>query len=220
MNDGDRKSEAVEPQLISDPDEQARVEAANGLKQYDDVVQMVQEWTMPGRVFKLRPSMLLNLQRTALQGLSSYAGTWRPGDVRIGGGSAHKPPPAYMVPGLVEELCDYVNDNFTAKTDIHLAAYVMWRLNWIHPFVDGNGRTSRAASYFVLCMRSGNVLPGKKTIPEQISSNKKPYYDALEKADEAWVQGRIDLTELEDLLSATLAAQLADYHKTATGQIS
>ena len=63
-------------------------------------------------------------------------------------------------------MCDYVNDNFASKTGIHLAAYVMWRLNWIHPFVDGNGRTSSAASYFVLCMRAGNVLPGKKTIPE------------------------------------------------------
>jgi hypothetical protein len=67
-------------------------------------------------------------------------------------------------------------------------------------------------------MRSGNVLPGKKTIPEQIAANKKPYYDALEKADQAWAEGRIDLTELEAVLSAALATQLADYHRTATGQ--
>jgi hypothetical protein len=32
-------------------------------------------------------------------------------------------------------------------TAIHLAAYLMWRLNWIHPFADGNGRTARMTSY-------------------------------------------------------------------------
>lgn len=217
MSETDRHSEAVEPELIADPEERARVEAANGLRQYDHVVQLVQEWTMPERKFRLRPSMLLALQRTALEGLSTYAGTWRPGSVRIGK-SKHTPPAAHLVPELVEGLCDYVNDNLDSKTAVHLSAYVMWRLNWIHPFVDGNGRTSRAASYFVLCMKSGNVLPGKETIPEQIAGNKTPYYEALEAADAAWNSGTIDLTKLEELLSSALATQLANYHRTATGQ--
>lgn len=215
--DSDRYSEAEEPSLISDPDERARVEAANGLKQYDQVVALVQESTMPGRLFKLRPSTVYALQRTALQGLTSYAGIPRPGEVKIHE-SAHQPPPAHLVAELVEQMCDYVNENFETKSDVHLAAYVLWRLNWIHPFVDGNGRTSRTVSYFVLCMKSGNVLPGKKTIPEQISNNKSPYYAALEAADKEWADGKLDLSELEQLLSAALAAQLADYHRSATGQ--
>lgn len=215
--DDDRHSEAEEPSLIDDPDERARVEASNGLKQYDHVVSLVQEWTMPGRIFRLRLSMIYALQRTALLGLTNYAGMFRPGDVKIGK-SRHKPPAAHLVPSLVEEMCDYVNDNFASKSDVHLAAYVLWRLNWIHPFVDGNGRTSRAISYFVLCMKSGNVLPGKKTIPEQIANNKNPYYAALEAADRAWAEDRSDLNELEQLLSAALATQLADYHRVATGQ--
>ena len=172
---------------------------------------------MPGRIFQLRLSHIFALQRTALQGLTNYAGMFRPGDVKIGK-SKHKPPSAHLVAELVEEMCDYVNNNFSSKSDVHLAAYVLWRLNWIHPFVDGNGRTSRAVSYFVLCMKSGNVLPGKKTIPEQIANNKNPYYTALEAADEKWVKGQLDLSELEKLLSASLATQLADYHRSATGQ--
>jgi Fic family protein len=94
----------------------------------------------------------------------------------------------------------------------------MWRLNWIHPFADGNGRTSRAASYLVLCVRSGSALPGTNTIPEQISKAKASYYDALEAADQACLKGRLDLSALEDLLSTALAAQLADFHRTATGK--
>lgn len=216
MSADDRHSQAVEPQLIADPDERARVEATNGLKQFDHVLDLVREWTSPERTFKLRPSMLLNLQRTALQGLTNYAGTWRPGEVVIGK-SKHTPPSAHLVPELVEDMCEYVNSNFGSKSAVHLAAYVMWRLNWIHPFVDGNGRTSRAASYLVLCAKSGHVLPGSKTIPEQISQNKKPYYEALEAADVAWTDGRIDLSSLEELLSSALATQLAEYHRAATG---
>jgi Fic family protein len=69
------------------------------------------------------------------------------------------------------------------KKPLHLASYVMWRLNWIHPFTDGNGRTSRAVSYLVLCIRLRALLPGKLTIPEQIEQDKTPYYRALEAAE-------------------------------------
>jgi Fic family protein len=86
----------------------------------------------------------------------------------------------------------------------------MWRLNWIHPFTDGNGRTSRAASYIILCLKLGYRIPGKNTIPDQIAANKTPYYKALEAADNAWEQGRIDLSEMKELLDAMLAKQLLE----------
>lgn len=218
MPDSDRHSKALEPELIGDPDEKARVEATNGLQQYDEVRELVRFWTVPeAPAFKLRPSMLLGLQRTALQGLTSYAGLYRPASVEIGK-SKHTPPGAHLVAGLVEEMCDYVNESWNDKSAVHLAAYVMWRLNWIHPFADGNGRTSRATSYLVLCIKSGYLLPGENTIPEQIAHNKAPYYAALEAADEAWGRGVVDLRAMEDLLSAALATQLLGYHESATGR--
>ncbi|BAR98944.1 filamentation induced by cAMP protein Fic [Blastochloris viridis] len=121
------------------------------------------------------------------------------------------------MPELIEELCDYVNDNWEAKTALHLAAYIMWRLNWIHPFSDGNGRTSRILSYVVLCIRIGYVLPGSKTIPDQIVDNRKPYFDALEAADDAWKTGIIDLNRMEKLLESLLAVQLTDILDQAAG---
>jgi Fic family protein len=218
MAEGARHSKALEPELISDPDEKARVEALNGLRQYDQVRELIRQWTLPeSPPFKLRISTILGLQRTALEGLSSYAGNFRPAGIEIGE-SEHTPPGAHQVPELVEQMCDYINDHWDEKTAIHLAAYIMWRLNWIHPFVDGNGRTSRAVSYLVLCVKSGNLLPGDNTIPEQITKDRHPYYDALGEADKAWKKGDIDLSAMEDLMSAQLATQLADYYRAATGQ--
>ena len=96
----------------------------------------------------------------------------------------------------------------------------MWRVNWIHPFSDGNGRTARALSYAVLCIRLCYRLPGTRTVPAQIAENKFPYYDALEAADEAWAQGHVDVGALERLLSEKLAAQLVQVHQEATGEES
>lgn len=218
MSVGDRRdSRALEPELISDPIKKAEAEARNGLRQYDLGIQAIQSALDRGS-FKLRPSLILALHREALAGISSYAGNWRPAGVRIEG-SKHEPPPSYLVPELIEELCDYVNDHWATVTPIHLAAYVMWRLNWIHPFADGNGRTSRITSYVVLSIRAGYVLPGTPTIPDQIVENRAPYFAALDAADVAWKQGKIAVSRMEDLIGNLLANQLATFYRAAGGRL-
>ena len=66
--------------------------------------------------------------------------------------------------------------------------------------------------YLILCLKMGYLLPGKRTIPDQISDNKDPYYKALESADNAWAKGMIDLTAMKQLLSCMLAEQLVAVH--------
>jgi fido (protein-threonine AMPylation protein) len=135
-----RHSKALEADLIPDLDERARAEARNGLRQFDLGMEIVADALEKGANFRLRPSALLALHRTALEGISAYAGNFRPAGIEIEG-SKHTPPGAHLVPELVEDMCDYVNDSWQSASPVHLAAYLMWRLNWIHPFVDGNGRT-------------------------------------------------------------------------------
>lgn len=212
-----RDSRALEPELITDPQEKAAAEARNGFRQYDAAVGAIQTALERG-AFKFRPSLILSLQREALAGISSYAGNYRPGGVAIEG-SQHEPVGAHLVPELVEDMCDYVNDHWHQSTPIHLAAYVMWRLNWIHPFADGNGRTSRIVSYVVLSVRAGALLPGTPTIPEQIVDNRKPYFDALDAADSACRAGTIDVSKMEELLGGLLANQLAEFYKSAGGKL-
>lgn len=153
-----------------------------------------------------------------MAGISSYAGNYRPGGVAIEG-SRHEPVGAHLVPELIEEMCDYVNDHWDASTPLHLAAYLMWRLNWIHPFADGNGRTSRIVSYVALSIRAGAILPGTPTIPDQIVDNRNPYFEALDAADAAYRDGKIDVSKMEALLAALLAKQLAGFYQAAGGKL-
>lgn len=215
--EGRRESRAKIPDLVDDPVEKAQLEARNGLRQYDQTIALIDTYLDEERPFRLRASMILTLHRAALDGISHYAGTFRPDVVEIEE-SKHSPPAAFQVAALVEELCDYINENWEKRTAIHLAAYAMWRLNWIHPFVDGNGRTSRCISYLVFCVRAGMRLPGSNTIPEQIERDRAPYFDALEAADEAYSNdNKIDVTEMESLLDSLFANQLVDAYRAATG---
>lgn len=217
--DNVRHSRAQNAVVVSDADEQAKLEAANSLKQADKVRDYVLQ-AIDGRPFKLRMSIILDLNRCAIEGLDAHAGNFRPAGIGIGQ-SEHAPPDAHLVPELVEDMCDYVNDNWHEKSGIHLASFVMWRLNWIHPFTDGNGRTSRAVSYMVLCVRERMLLPGKQTIPEQIVTNRKPYYDALEAADARYLSAGVFsediVSELEYLMSGMLAVQLTSAFEDAVG---
>jgi Fic family protein len=217
-----RHSIAFEPDLIQDPVKLAEAEAANGLRQFDAGKSYAQvaidRQASGGPQFRLRPSLILTLHREALAGISTFAGVYRPAGVSIHK-SKHVPPGAHRVPELVEDMCEYVNDQWSSKTALHLAAYVMWRLNWIHPFADGNGRTSRISSYVVLTIKTGYILPGSPSIPDQIVSDRSSYFNALDQADEACRAGRLDVTAMEDLLGGMLARQLAGFYRSAGGKL-
>src|SRR6267154_6694118 len=95
-----RDSRALEPELITDPQAKAAAEARNGFRQYDAAIGTIHS-ALDRRSFKLRPSLILGLQREALAGISSYAGNYRPG-VAIKG-SKHEPVGAHLVPELIED---------------------------------------------------------------------------------------------------------------------
>ena len=206
---GGRHTSTEQVDLITDPEEKARREAENGIRQTElalDIIKaFVKEKEQP---FRLRQGILMQLHSVALDGIHMFAGTFRNGVATIHG-SHHDPVPAFRVADEVADMCDYVNQHWSDKSAIHLAAYILWKLNWIHPFADGNGRTARAISYVVLSIRSNSLYPGTNSIPDQIATDKKPYYDALELADEAWKKtGQVDVTALEKMLGEMLATQL------------
>jgi Fic family protein len=188
----------------------------NGFRQFDFCLEIIQEYLDPERPFALRPYIIQELQKRAVEGIEINPGQFRPGTIGIEK-SEHQPPPSFTVEMHVRDLCDYINDNWHVKNAFHLSAYAMWRLNWIHPFTDGNGRTSRALSYTILCIKLGYVLPGSPTIPQQIEEDRSLYFNALEEADAAEKAGQIEVGRMEKMLRDMLARQLLSVIRAAGG---
>ncbi len=183
------------------------LEASNGLLLYDRVKELVTTSVARPVGPVITPKVLLDFHAIATGNLEATAGQFRAGRVYITN-NEHRPPPAEDVERLTTDCVEYVQNNWDATDAIHLAAYVLWRVNWIHPFEDGNGRVARAASYLVLSRKLGYVLRGTKTIPSMIVSNRKRFYEALIDADVAWRGEHIRLEALERLLSDYLARQI------------
>lgn len=110
--------------------------------------------------------LVQEINRLGVEGLIDEPDTIRTRDIEIVA-SRHVPPPWQDVPEHLRKMCDYLNSG-PNRDPVHLAAYAVWRLNWIHPFGDGNGRTSRALAYLVLCAASERELRGETHFVELV----------------------------------------------------
>ena len=212
----DRQIISSSAAVVADEEERAALEAENALLQFDLVLDLIDDHVRGGRPFRLRPSIILTLHAEAMRGVDSQAGTFRNAPVEIAG-SKHAPPAESLVAAKVEDMCEWVGEQWDIISAIDLCAYIMWRLNWIHPFADGNGRTTRAVAYLVLCVKAGARLPGFPTIPEQIAADKTPYYAALEAADHSGSDEQPDLSEMRTLLETFLEKHLQAVFEAAKG---
>ena len=115
------------------------------------------------------------------------AGEYRPCEVTVG---EFKPPPHYLVPELMNEMINNLNRFWDSGQPLALGGYALWRLNWIHPFINGNGRTARALCYYVICLKSGGFPSGGvKPLPVLIRENRDDYVEALRQADRGYARG-------------------------------
>lgn len=138
---------------------------------------------------KISTDLIQALNYHAIACLHAYAGEYRPCAVRVG---SYEPPAHFRVPALMNEMVNDVNRQWDSQGPLQLAAYVLWRLNWIHPFVNGNGRTARALCHYVVCLKMGGFPPpGQKPIPVLIRENREEYVNALETATTRYQQGTV-----------------------------
>lgn len=110
----------------------------------------------------------------------------------------------------MDDFVNEVNRAWERSDSVVLASYVLWKLNHIHPFINGNGRTARAAAYFVLCVKEGAWLPGRTILPELIRKNRERYVKALMEVDQSAVSGELKLEPLHVLIQELLGEQLRE----------
>lgn len=193
--------EADNPELFK------RVQEQNLLRQYDLLSNCIEIGLSKG-IEAFDKYTLWSLNASAVSNIAQFGGRFREDPIYVGN---HLPPHHREVPHEVDRCLAVIHENWeVVKSPTILAAYVLWRLNWIHPFVEGNGRTARAACYYLLCMKYGGLIPGKKIVPERIRENRLPYYAALKEADMRWEEGHFDVTALAKYLELLMKDQLAE----------
>jgi Fic family protein len=120
----------------------------------------------------------------------------------------------------MDDFVNTVNRNWEQADAVVLATFVLWRMNHIHPFINGNGRTARAAAYFVLCVKSGGWLRGDTILPELIRRNHAEYVTALQAVDASLLAGNLNLGPLHALVSRLLDEQIQSAGVTPAGSPS
>lgn len=125
-----------------------------------------------------------------LKDLNSESGTYRTTDVTITGAD-FTPPFHGEVPALMQQICD----EFPATEFVHPIIQSAWLHNqftYVHPFIDGNGRTARLLQDYCLLKR--------RYYPVGVASHKRDdYYQALQLADGGVWDDLVELIALAEL---------------------
>ena len=193
-----------------DPTYQA-LQVSNLDRQYAFLRSIVDASLATDRIY-VSQTVLKAFNYHAIVCLHSDAGNFRQCDVKIGNGEFHKPPIWIHVQALMDDFVNQINTSLADADPVVLASYALWRLNWIHPFINGNGRTARITAYYILCMRFGGMLSGTISLPELLRRDRDkendPYVSALRQVDQSLKDGKLDLGPLHKLISELLDEQL------------
>ena len=147
------------------------LEAINHVEAIGYIKQLVE------RNFQINERELLSVHNLILRGIMPEdAGRYRKVHVMIKG-SSHMPPQPYLVAKQMEDYFLWMEQQKNKLHPVVLAAEMHERLVTIHPFIDGNGRTSRLIMNFIL-LQHGYVIANIKGDYD----TRMKYYQTLETA--------------------------------------
>ena len=145
------------------------LEAVNHQEAISYIKELVQ------RKIQINEREVLAIHNLILRGIQpEYAGKYRDIQVMIKG-SAHMPPQPFLVKDEMIKYFEWYEQHKDKLHPVLLAAEMHERLVTIHPFVDGNGRTSRLIMNLIL-LSKGYVIANIKGDYD----TRMKYYDALE----------------------------------------
>lgn len=199
--------EESERLLAGEPVPDAHPDDARELLNYRRAFEFVSSWLGDGG--PITEGLVREIHRHLVEGVRG--GSAAPGEYRrvqnyvVNAATrevVYTPPPAHDVPILMQELVAWLNES----GDVHpvLASGAgQFQLVHIHPFLDGNGRTSRLLS--TLCLyRSGYDFKRLFTISEFYDRDRPAFYRAIQSVRERGM----DLTGWLEYFTGGLATQL------------
>lgn len=131
--------------------------------------------SIAGRAEPINERLINEIHALILKGIDDKnAGVYRTIPVMISG-AKHLPPQPYKVPELMQGLIHWYNENKEKLHPITLSAEMHERLVTIHPYTDGNGRTSRLLMNLILLQHGYPIAILKGDADSRLA-----YYNALE----------------------------------------
>jgi Fic family protein len=193
-----------------------QLNAANTINVLEALVTLLLNNNQPNQL-PLVPSetALRELHRCGTLFLLNRPGEYRDVPVQVinsqTGQVIYQAPPADQVAFLMAEFFKELGEIWISGDALDAAAFALWRINWIHPFKNGNGRTARAFCYACLSARLGVILPGTTTVIDQIMLTRPDYEAAIRSADQAAAADpkARDLKQMKDYLDGLLQIQIA-----------
>src|SRR5690606_7492555 len=149
-----------------------------------DILEVLNALEVYKNIRKLKPydeKYFLKAHKLLLAKLVAKPGKYRTQGVGIVKGSKveHLAPPFENVPYLMKDLFEYLKD----KSELTLikSCVFHYEMEFIHPFLDGNGRMGRLWQTLILMQE----YPVFEFLPFEtlISKNQKEYYKALSESD-------------------------------------
>ena len=181
------------------------LQSENLERQYDFLRSIINAAVRVGHL-RVSETIIKSLNYHAISCRHHSAGEYRRFPVRVGD---FEPPTHDRVPGLMNELVDTVNHDWDKHDPITLSSYCLWRLNNVHTFINGNGRTARALCYYVLCVSLGGALPGAPIMPELIRQNRNEYVNILRTIDATATTGNgLELSLLNSFVGRLVLEQI------------
>lgn len=128
----------------------------------------------------------------------------------------YTPPPPEDVPPLMQELVAWLREQ-SAIHPVLVAGIAQYQLVHVHPFLDGNGRTSRLLS--TLCLyRAGYDFKRLFTLSEYYDRDRGAFYRAIRSVREAgmdlsgWLEYFVDglATQLSEVVASGKRVMLRD----------
>lgn len=125
----------------------------------------------------------------------------------VTGTIVHQPPTHSQIEQMLEELCAFANDEST-ENFIHpiiKATIIHFMLAYIHPFVDGNGRTARSLFYWYL-IKKGYWLTEYLSISRVIYKSKSSY-------EKAFIYAESDMNDISYFIHYNLNAMQKSFEQ-------
>ena len=181
---------AIEGNMLSEDEVRDIVDGKNvvaPIRQIQEVKNAIKTYELYPTLDAFNEKDLLKAHGVMMQALVDDAGHYRKGGVGVFGekGLVHMAPPAERVPMLMADLFNWLK---YSKDHLLIRSCVFhYEFEFIHPFIDGNGRTGRLWQSLIL----GKLHPLFEHLPVEnmVYANQQQYYDAITASSNAGQSG-------------------------------